>query len=245
MVLKLAYLYPSLLNLYGDQGNILCLKRRAEWRDIELEVHEIELGSRKSFENFDLFFIGGGQDAQQELVADDLMRRKADLIEAVENNAVILSICGGYQMLGNYYQTSSNAKVEGLGILDIHTKAPEDASRLIGNVVARSELKGGMKDKTLVGFENHSGRTYIKKKSKTKALAIVEKGYGNNGEDQTEGAVYKNVFGTYLHGSVLPKNPHFADELLLRAIKRQDPKAKLKKLKDEMEQQAHKVALSL
>ena len=225
MVLKLAYLYPSLLNLYGDQGNILCLKRRAEWRDIELEVHEIELGSRKSFENFDLFFIGGGQDAQQELVADDLMRRKADLIEAVENNAVILSICGGYQMLGNYYQTSSNAKVEGLGILDIHTKAPEDASRLIGNVVARSELKGGMKDKTLVGFENHSGRTYIKKKSKTKALAIVEKGY--------------------LHGSVLPKNPHFADELLLRAIKRQDPKAKLKKLKDEMEQQAHKVALSL
>lgn len=265
MNLKLAYLYPKLLNIYGDRGNILALQQRCLWRGIGLEIIDIDPSDQShSFADFDLFFIGGGQDSQQEIVAKDLESRKREFLDLVEDNAVILAICGGYQMLGNYYQ-AFGSDIPGLGILDLHTKAPKiekgvhernNAStiqeRLIGNVVAEIQFEqelpssSGLELNTLVGFENHSGRTYLDSGTKTKPSARIIRGHGNNGEDSTEGANYKNVFGTYLHGSLLPKNPHFTDELIFRALKRKysEPET-LTKLDDNLESAAHDFALNL
>lgn len=242
MKLKLAYLYPKLLNIYGDQGNVLTLKKRCKWRQLELEIDHLELGdSSKKLADYDLFFMGGGQDAQQEEVALDLMSRGAELSDAVESGATLLAICGGYQMLGEYYQTGDGKDIPGLNIIDVYTKAPRgDEPRLIGNVVADCLLAD---DWTLVGFENHSGRTFLKG-NKAKPLARVRAGFGNNGNDRSEGAVYKNLFASYLHGSLLPKNPRLADELLLRALKRKDPAYELTKLDDSFEAEAHKAALA-
>lgn len=250
--LKLAYLYPELLNIYGDRGNVLCLQKRCEWRDINIEITEININEEnKRLNEFDLIFIGGGQDAQQEKVAQDLMAKKNELKEAVEADTTVLAICGGYQMLGSYYQTSSGEEIQGLNILEgLYTKAPslekDKQSRLIGNVVAEAMVKG-IEGQTLVGFENHSGRTYIPSNTNTvKPLAKIIKGYGNNGEDSFEGANYRNVFGTYLHGSLLPKNPLLADELIIRAIRKRNPKFTcLSRLDDQIELAAHNNALDL
>lgn len=198
--ISIAYLYPELLNIYGDFGNILAIKRRCEWRGIDVEITKINLGDKINPENFDFYFIGGGQDKQQIDVAAELQRQKSALFDAMNNNAVFLGICGGYQLFGNYYQPHNGARLIGLGLLDAYTVAGD--KRFIGNVTAKTEFTV---PKTLVGFENHSGLTCLK--GETKPLAIVEIGAGNNGEDKTEGARYKNVFGTYLHGSFLPKNP--------------------------------------
>jgi lipid II isoglutaminyl synthase (glutamine-hydrolysing) len=245
-------LYPQLLNLYGDRGNLLALTKRLVWRGIDFEISEIGLGDNDiKFSDHDLFFIGGGQDSQQDLVAKDLKLRKKELVDILETGAVMLAICGGYQLLGHSYQTSDGNDIEGLGIMDIVSQAkPREHSkqeRLIGNVVAELLLEG-LQSKTLVGFENHSGRTYINARSQeTKALARIVKGFGNNGEDAFEGAIYKNIFGTYLHGSLLPKNPHFADELILRALKysHQMDSETLVLLDDKLEYLAHQAALQL
>ena len=253
--LKILHLYPQHLNLYGDFGNILALKQRSAWRSIDATVDFLEPANfAKDFRDYDIVFIGGGQDAQQELVAHDFMKRKAELTEAVDNGLVILAICGGYQLLGQSYETSDGQEIPGLGILDVKTKAkPQEKSarqdRLVGNVVAKLQIKlqSKTKLKTLVGFENHSGRTYIEESSKTISLAKVTRGFGNNAVDKTEGANYKNVFGTYLHGSLLPKNPHFTDELLFRALDKQgiDAKEFLSELDDRIEVKAHEFALGL
>jgi len=231
--LSLAHLYPDLLNIYGDFGNVLTIKNRCEWREIEVEITQINLGDKIDPEKFDIYFIGGGQDNQQIDVSRELQLQKDALYDAMNSDAVFLGICGGYQLFGNYYQPHNGSRLMGLGLLDSYTVAGN--KRFIGNVTAKTEFT---MPKTLVGFENHSGLTYLQ--GETKPLALVEIGAGNNNEDKTEGARFKNVFGTYLHGPFLPKNPHFADFLIKLALeKRYKDNIELQKLNDEAEFQAH------
>jgi hypothetical protein len=254
---KIAHLYADLLNLYGDRGNILTLRSRLEWRSIPCEVEEITIGEHnKRLQDYDLFFIGGGQDEQQKPVAQDLLLRSNELRDVVEAGKPVLAVCGGYQLLGKSYQTSSAFDIPGLGILDIETRARaqkegQKQDRLVGNVCAELliDLKINSALKTLVGFENHSGRTYIMSTA-TKPLSKLIRGFGNNAEDGFEGAVYKNVFGTYLHGSLLPKNPHLADEIIYRSLETAkhpylSQNTTLLPLNDKLEISAHDFATKL
>jgi len=274
-ILKIAHFYPDLLNLYGDFGNILALKKRAEWRGFTVEIRNIHIRSKEtSYEpeeciklcDCDIAFIGGGQDKQQVLVAEDFLARGDEIRELVEAGMPFLAICGGYQLLGKYYETSEGEQIAGLGILDVITKAQKrDAGkkqkRLIGNVAAELyfplELQNKLEEKaeigvplhahTVVGFENHSGQTFISPETKTKPFAKVINGFGNNGEDDFEGAYYKNLIGTYLHGSLLPKNPHLVDELIYQALKRKNiflDLSEWQNIDDTLEQKAHERALS-
>ncbi len=229
--ITIAHLYPKLLNLYGDIGNIITLKKRCEWRGIDVDFEEINIGDK--IKEHDIYFIGGGQDKQQEEVADELYKQKDFLTEERDKNAVFLGICGGYQLFGHYYQPHDKEKLKGISLMDAYTIAGD--KRFIGNVTAETDF---LTPKTLVGFENHSGLTYLQ--GETKPLATVTVGNGNNGKDKTEGGRYKNVFGTYLHGSFLPKNPHFADYMISLALeKRYGEKIELQKLDDELELKTH------
>lgn len=229
--ISIAHLYPKLLNLYGDIGNIITLKKRCEWRGIEVEFEEINIGDK--IKEHDIYFIGGGQDKQQEEVADELYRQKEFLTEERDRNVVFLGICGGYQLFGHYYQPHDKEKLKGISLMDAYTIAGD--KRFIGNVTAKTDF---LSPETLVGFENHSGLTYLQ--GDTKPLATVSVGNGNNGKDRTEGGRYKNVFGTYLHGSFLPKNPHFADYMIELALeKRYGEKFQLEKLDDKLELDTH------
>jgi CobQ-like glutamine amidotransferase family enzyme len=228
--LRIAHLYADEMNIYGDRGNILTLQKRAEWRGIPVEVAAVGRGSAPDLDGFDLLFWGGGQDRDQRLVFEDLSAHKADGIRAaVHRGAVVLAVCGGYQLLGEYYVTADGQKLPGLGLLDLHTiPGPR---RNIGNVLV--DAGGlGITPSTLVGFENHSGKTYLG--SGLRPLGRVLRGTGNNGEDGTEGVAAGNVFGTYLHGSLLPKNPQLADLLLARALRR-----KLEPMDDSVARTAH------
>lgn len=207
--LKLAHLYPKLLNIYGDIGNIITLKKRCEWRGIELEVDEINIGD--TIGGHDIYFIGGGQDREQIEVSKELQKHKSFLQSERDRMAVFLGICGGYQLMGHYYQPHKGDKLLGISLLDAYTVAGN--KRFIGNVTIKTGL---VEPDTLVGFENHSGLTYLE--GSTEPIGKVIIGNGNNGQDNTEGAHYKNVFGTYMHGSFLPKNPQFADYLLELAL---------------------------
>lgn len=242
MNLTICHLYPDLLDLYGDRGNILVLEARCRWRGIEPVIQQASLGEDLDFMGMDILFIGGGSDREQSLLVQDLMRRGEELRKAIENGLVVLSICGGYQMLGKYYQTSSGEKIEGLDILDVWTIAGE--KRLIGNVVVELDdvtLNTNSAIKTLVGFENHSGKTYLGEA--VKPLGNVLFGHGNNGSDGKEGVRYRNVFGTYLHGPLLPKNPHFADLLLELALNKRGLENSLRELDDRLEKIAHETIL--
>lgn len=236
-VLRLGHLYPRLMNLYGDRGNILCLRRRCEARDIELAVDELDVGDPLQAGAHDLVFIGGGQDREQRRIAEDLVVAKGEALRrAAEEGVAMLAVCGGYQLFGSNYSTAAGDDLPGISILDIRTVHPgEGARRCIGDVAASWE--GG----TLVGFENHGGRTYLG--AAARPLARVERGFGNNGEDGTEGAVYKNAYGTYLHGSLLPKNPRFTDHLLRLALSRRYGPVELAPLDDGIEEAAHAAAL--
>ncbi|MFH0702847.1 MAG: glutamine amidotransferase [bacterium] len=241
MKIFIAHLYPELLNIYGDKGNVSAFVKRCLWRNIEAEIHEINPGDKINPDLYDFYFIGGGQDQQQIMVADELQNQKQVLKEAVENNAVFLAICGGYQLLGHYYKTSKGDEIPGISVLDAYTIAGN--TRYIGNVTVKTNFLKNNKQNldTLVGFENHSGLTYLQ--GNTKPLGDVKIGKGNNGKDKTEGAIYKNVFGTYLHGSLLPKNPHFTDYLITLALKRRHGDVQLVALNDEFELLAHKKAI--
>jgi len=231
---RLAHLYPTLMNLYGDRGNIITLRRRCEARGIRLEVTDLGLGDRFDPAAYDLVFIGGGQDREQRRIADDLIEVKGEPIRAAAADGMpMLAVCGGYQLFGRSYQPGAGEELPGLGIFSIVTVHPgESVPRCIGNVEAA--WQGG----TLVGFENHGGRTYLEEGAQP--LARVTAGFGNNGEDGTEGAVVENVYGTYLHGSLLPKNPAFADHVILLALKkRYGDNVTLSPLDDTLETRAH------
>jgi lipid II isoglutaminyl synthase (glutamine-hydrolysing) len=218
MKISICHLYPEQLNLYGDRGNILALRKRCEWRGIEASVQPVGIGEVFDASGYDIIFLGGGQDYEQGLIKDDLIHAKGDAIRAaVDAGVVFLCICGGYQMMGAYYIDQRGNRLECLGAIPVRTET--GSARLIGNIVCESdELAALGRDPVLVGFENHSGRTYLGEGMRP--LATVRKGFGNNGEDGTEGARYRNVYCTYMHGSFLPKNPAMADEILSNALKR-------------------------
>ncbi len=235
MKLIVGYLYGDCMNIYGDTGNIIALTKRAHWRGIEVEVKNISIGD--NLPKADLYFFGGGQDQSQQLVARDLGGRgKGEGIKKdVERGVPLLSICGGYQLLGEYYQPFDAEKLAGVGLFQAYTKASRD--RMVGNIVIDSDFG------KLVGFENHSGKTYLK--NRAKPLGKVIKGFGNNGEDQTEGYIYKNAIGCYMHGSLLPKNPLLADWLLQKALETKYGKnIELAPLDDILETEAHRKAVS-
>jgi len=228
------WLYPDLMNIYGDRGNIITLLMRAEWRDYEARVVELGRGTAKRMDEVDVFFFGGGQDREQALVYEDLLEyKKAPLQRAIAAGAGVLAVCGGYQLLGDYYQTAEGQKFPGIGVIDVRTEAGK--KRFIGDVVVDSSLVD-VKPTTLVGFENHSGRTFLGPRAKP--LGKVRLGFGNNGEDRTEGCLQGTVIGTYLHGSLLPKNPQLADYLIKSAIRRRGI-TELEPLDDSAELAAH------
>ena len=223
------------MNIYGDRGNILTLQKRADWRGVPLVVEAIGRGPAPDLSDIDLIFWGGGQDRDQELVFKDAAAHKVGAIrQAIDGGAVVLAVCGGYQLLGEYYVTADGKKLPGLGLVDLHTVPGQQ--RNIGNIVIETRDLG-LTPTTLVGFENHSGKTYLG--AGLQPLGRVLRGAGNNGEDGLEGVVSGNVFGTYLHGSLLPKNPHLADLLLNRALQRRGA-YRLEPLDDSVEMSAHR-----
>jgi CobQ-like glutamine amidotransferase family enzyme len=233
--LRVAHLYADEMNIYGDRGNILTLQKRAEWRGITVAVQAIGRGPAPDLSDIDLIFWGGGQDRDQELVFKDAAAHKVSAIrQAIGGGAVVLAVCGGYQLLGEYYVTADGKKLPGLGLVDLHTVP--GPRRNIGNIVIETSQLG-LTPSTLVGFENHSGKTYLG--AGLQPLGRVLRGAGNNGEDGLEGVVSGNVFGTYLHGSLLPKNPHLADLLLTRALQRRGV-FRLEPLDDAVELEAHR-----
>jgi lipid II isoglutaminyl synthase (glutamine-hydrolysing) len=234
--LRLVHLYPDLMNVYGDRGNVLALVRRAEWRGFHVDVREVGVGDTLDPEDMDLVFFGGGQDREQTVVSEDFVAQKGEAVkQAVENGAALLSVCGGYQLLGASYTTVDGQQLPGAGLFDV--RSLPGPKRHIGNVLVETELGG--QARTLVGFENHSGRTYLGAGAKPLGRTVV--GAGNNGEDHTEGAVYKGAIGCYLHGSLLPKNPWLADHLLATALRHRTGEAvELAKLDDRLEEDAHR-----
>lgn len=237
MKLSIAWLYPDLMSTYGDRGNVVALQKRCQWRGIDAQVVPVTLESKvMSLMSCDLIFMGGAQDRQQKLVGEDFLKHKGPAVkEMVEKGIPALFVCAAYQFVGHYYKPYQGERIEGAGIFDLYTEHPGDqAKRLIGNVVARLLDSG----KTIVGFENHGGRTYLG--PKMKPLAKIIKGFGNNGEDGFEGAVYKNAIGSYFHGPLLPKNPYIADWLIAKAlaVKYGKPLV-LQALDDSLEWQAH------
>jgi lipid II isoglutaminyl synthase (glutamine-hydrolysing) len=237
MIINLAYLYPDHMNIYGDQGNINALIYRSKKRNIKINLIKINQGSTLKQGSFDLLFAGGGQDRHQSSIAKDLLSRKNVLKKAALNSIPMLTICGSYQLFGAYFKPFNGPKLKGIDIFDAYTKASK--LRKIGNIVIKTKH---FTPNTLVGFENHSGSTYLA--GDTQPLGVVKFGHGNNDQDKFEGAVLNNVFGCYLHGSLLPKNPHFADHLLQLALNNKYGKTTLKPLNDREEWQAHHSAIS-
>jgi lipid II isoglutaminyl synthase (glutamine-hydrolysing) len=233
--LRVCALYPELMNIYADRGNLLLLERRCEWRGIGFELHSSTLGEDLEPDAADLFYIGGGQDRDQKRCALDLAERKRDAVHAAaQRGAVILAVCGGYQLLGHSYQLADET-LPGVGLVDLQT-IREEGPRLIGNVAIEVELRPGERQ-VLAGFENHGGRTYL---GDSQPLGRVLKGHGNNDRDGYEGVRSGNVIGTYLHGPLLPKNVWFADWLIESALRLGEP---LAALDDELEAAAHADAM--
>ena len=231
--LRVCALYPDLLNIYADRGNLLLLERRCAWRGIGFELHAAGIGERFDPGAHDLFYIGGGQDRDQRLCAQDLVATKGEgLAEAAERGAAVLAVCGGYQLLGRSYELGAEA-IPGIGLLDAHT-VRADGPRLIGNVAIEVELPGIEGPRVLAGFENHGGRTLLGPGATP--LGRVLHGHGNDGASGHEGVLRGNVVGTYLHGPLLPKNAWFADWLVQRALGREEP---LAPLDDRLEDAAH------
>jgi len=254
LTLTIGHLYPDLMSIYGDRGNVIALAQRARWRGVDVTVRPYLLGEPLDPDEVDILFIGGGQDRQQMLVCQDLQGVKQGAIKAaVESGVVLLAICGGYQLLGHYFLAVTGENLPGLGLLDVHTIGGK--KRCIGNLIVEVDLRSWasampantrspVSNLQLIGFENHSGRTYLGPGAQP--LGRVIAGFGNNGEDGYEGARYKNVFGTYMHGSLLPKNPWFADYLMLTALQRRyGPGVTLAPLDDRMEIAAHDAVVDM
>jgi CobQ-like glutamine amidotransferase family enzyme len=231
--LTIGWLYGAKMNIYGDRGNVIALAQRAKWRGIAADVMEIGIGDPIP-DDVDVFFFGGGQDEEQIAVSRDLQGSKGEAIKnAVEQGAAMLSICGGYQLLGHEYRPHNAEPLPGIGLFDVISEAGSE--RFIGNVVIDSQWG------ELVGFENHSGLTHLGPKAES--MGKVRVGRGNNGRDGTGGAIYKNAIGCYLHGSLLPKNPVLTDWLIERGLSRNGQPVTLDPLDDETERVAHASAV--
>ena len=241
--LKLVHLYPDEMNIYGDMGNVVTLKRRCEWRGIKLEISSINLGDQE-LESGDIYFMGGGQDNDMYKVFEDLKNLKYTFInEEIRKNKQFLLICGGFQLFGKYFIDFQGRKIDGLNILPIETKAPSDNlnDRCLGNLITKINSKyfdeinkfyTNEASKYLVGFENHGGQTYFTSE-KAVPLGKVLNGSGNNSKEKIEGVIQNNIIGSYMHGSILPKNPHLADLIIGRALSRKyKNKVKLEALDD-------------
>jgi hypothetical protein len=236
--LVVGHLYPEYLNIYADRGNIAVLERRTAWRGIELDYRTIGLGDEVRPGEHDLYYVGGGQDHEQALIAPDLAAKGPALVEAVDAGAAFLAVCGGYQLLGRFYRDRSGAELPGIGLLPHHTVAGE--RRMIGDVLLESELDPGV-PRTLAGFENHAGRTYLDEGAEP--LGRVISGFGNNGKDGFEGCRVASAVGTYLHGPLLPRNPWLADWIIARALARRNGDLpELEALPDELETSAQAVS---
>lgn len=229
MKLTIGHLYPELLNLYGDRGNIQCMMKRSLWRGIEAETIAFGLEDSIDFSKLDIVLLGGGSDREQRIVCSRLRDIRENFHHYVEDGGSVLAVCGGYQLLGHYYKTEEDT-LEGLSLVDLCTE--QGSPRLIDNIV----LENPDFSLPIVGFENHGGRTYI---GDNKPFGKVVYGHGNNGEDGQEGVLYKNVVGTYLHGPLLPKNPHICDYLISNALERKYGKGALEPLDDTQEIQAN------
>ncbi len=209
--IKIVHLYPNLLNLYGDKGNIECMKKRLQWRDIDAEVEKICDEVPIDFDNADIIFLGGGTEKEMKIVAERLLAQKDSFVQFAENGGTIIGVCEGFELLGNSLYIGGE-KFEGLGVLDIYTDNTADNSRFTGDVI----LECDKVSQSVVGFENHSTKTYI---GNLAPLGKVIKGRGNDGTSGFEGAIYKNVTGTHLHGPLFPKNPKLCDRILLNCLK--------------------------
>jgi CobQ-like glutamine amidotransferase family enzyme len=238
MQINIACLYSDLLNIYGDRGNVIAFTKRCQWRGVEVNTFEIKIGDVIDPEKYDFYFIGGGQDQQQIAVSFELQKQKDALHLAAGNGAVFLAICGGYQLFGHYYKPHKGDELRGISLLDAYTVAGHN--RYIGNVAIKTDFPLEKAD-TLTGFENHSGLTYLEEG--TVPIGTVITGNGNNGKDKTEGARKRNVFGTYLHGSFLPKNPHFTDYLIKLSLERKYGQVELAEIDDDFEWLAHHKAV--
>jgi CobQ-like glutamine amidotransferase family enzyme len=229
----IAHMYPDLLNLYGDRGNLICLQQRMRWYGHNCRIINIHLGQNIDYQKADMIFMGGGSDREQSLVYQDLMPRADELIGHIEDGLPVLCICGAYQLLGKSYITQNGQTLQGLGFFNFYTRC--EGERLIGNVLIKACLEE--QEISVVGFENHGGRTYFQDPA-LQPFGQVIKGHGNNGEDHQEGLKYRNLIGTYLHGPLLPKNPEVADYFLRNMARRQgiDLQAKLD---DYIEKTAH------
>ena len=221
--IKIVHLYPKELNLYGDIGNVTCLYRRLLKRGIDAEIESVDIGDKLC--DFDILVIGGGQDREMEIISSDLRRKSEMLSYSVNSGKSVFAVCAGFQLLGKSYINQQGREMKLSGALEFYTEAGE--RRMIGNIVFDSPFG------KIVGFENHSGKTYLS--NDIKPLGRVISGYGNNGEDKTEGLIFKNTIATYAHGAVLPKNPALADEIIKRALRTDE----LPALDDALEIQCH------
>ncbi|HHV83891.1 MAG TPA: glutamine amidotransferase [Tepidanaerobacter syntrophicus] len=234
MKLNICHLYPDLMNMYGDSGNMLALIRRCQWRNISVEVKERRLNDKaEDFKNQDIFFIGHGASRQQSIVAQDMKSIKPYLKEAIEEGKVFLAICGGYRILGRYQD--ANGATLGLELFNFYTE--ETTDHFAGNIIVETD-----ENYNLIGFENHIGKTYL---NGLKPLGRVIFGFGNNGEDKTEGMRYKNTIGTYLHGPLLPNNPRLCDKIIEAALRNKYGTVELEKLDDSLELETRRKILEL
>jgi len=249
MSIRICHLYPKLLSVAGDRGNLLALTKRCAWRGIQYHVAEAEVGDAPDFTKFDLILLHGGQDCEMRVAARDLAEKAGSLREAIGAGTVVLAVCAGYQLLGKYYAPNGEPPIAGIGALDVVTEG--GSTRFMSHIAVACKFSQAGEHR-LVGFENHSGRTYLG--PGVRPLGRVIAGSGNNGEDGTEGARYREVYATYLHGPVLPKNPWLTDHLISRALLHRYPDAvtpgsqaplSLAPLPDQAEAQAHAAALRL
>ncbi len=237
MNLKMLWMYHDLMDLYGDKGNLQVLKIRAEKRGIEVQLDTCTLNEQKDCRDYDLFFLGGGADREQNLIYEDLLRRRENIAEAMKSNTAFLLICGGYQLFGQYYKDQDGIQVDGLGFFDYYTIAADRDHRCIGNIAVEAKMD---REKFLaVGFENHGGQTY----GVNTPFAKVLNGHGNTYDGQQEGFLNDQVLATYMHGPLLPKNPKIADLVLKRALKKRYGQVELVELDDTLENKARDIML--